>query len=171
MSLCFDQAYTALRNGRISYEQYLHEVLANFAEARHPRVALLKRTWEFSINDPVGNSIREAVLSTPTVSHQGKLYSVPEHHLVTILKTLQTCKPTSSHSTSQSCTLPSLPSAITSLIQWLNTNQFFDLSSPSPPRSPPLRSYTTSSLPTLRSPSKRPIPLWPSHTPGALHRC
>ncbi|SMR48663.1 unnamed protein product [Zymoseptoria tritici ST99CH_1E4] len=93
MSLCFDQAYTALRNGRISYEQYLHEVLANFAEARHPRVALLKRTWEFSINDPVGNSIREAVLSTPTVSHQ----DLQTHLLPLYLSVLHSSLPSLRH--------------------------------------------------------------------------
>ncbi|KJY01442.1 hypothetical protein TI39_contig291g00009 [Zymoseptoria brevis] len=93
MSLCFDQAYTALRNGRISYEQYLHEVLLNFTEARDPRDALSKRSWEFSINDPVGNSIREAGLSTPTISHQ----DLQTHILPVYLSTLHSSLPSLRH--------------------------------------------------------------------------
>ncbi|KAK4502346.1 hypothetical protein PRZ48_005771 [Zasmidium cellare] len=65
MSLCFDEAYHALKSNRISEEQYLHEVLAHFCGVRHPADERASRPWELRINDPVGNAIRDAALSSP----------------------------------------------------------------------------------------------------------
>ncbi|KAF7194593.1 hypothetical protein HII31_04099 [Pseudocercospora fuligena] len=63
MTLCFDEAYQALKNEQISEAEYLHNVLAHFAGARHPADEKATRSWEFMVNDPVGNAIREAALT------------------------------------------------------------------------------------------------------------
>lgn len=65
MSLCFDEAYQALKTNRISEKEYLHEVLAHFIGVRHPADEKLVRPWELMISDPVGNAIRDAALSSP----------------------------------------------------------------------------------------------------------
>ncbi|CAK4034965.1 uncharacterized protein RCC_09715 [Lecanosticta acicola] len=80
MSLCFDEAYQALRSRRISEEEYLHQVLAHFCGIRHPADEKAGRPWELMINDPVGNAIREAALNSPhsrpeSVSQLEKLFT------------------------------------------------------------------------------------------------
>lgn len=64
MTLCFDEAYQALKNEQISEAEYLHNVLAHFAGARHPADEKATRPWEFMVSDPVGNAIREAALTS-----------------------------------------------------------------------------------------------------------
>ncbi|KXS98014.1 hypothetical protein AC578_8753 [Pseudocercospora eumusae] len=64
MTLCFDEAFQALRKEQISEAKYLHHVLAHFAGARHPADERATRPWEFMVNDPVGNAIREAALTS-----------------------------------------------------------------------------------------------------------
>lgn len=65
MSLCFDEAFQALKSNRISEQEYLHEVLAHFVGVRHAEDARLTRPWELMISDPVGNAIRDAALNSP----------------------------------------------------------------------------------------------------------
>ena len=79
MSLCFDEAFQALRSQQISEQEYLHQVLAHFCGTRHPADEKAKRPWEVMINDPVGNAIREAALNSPskhpeTVAHLESLF-------------------------------------------------------------------------------------------------
>lgn len=73
MSLCFDEAYQALKAKRISEQEYLHEVLAHFVGVRHPADEKLMRPWELMISDPVGNAIREAALNAPSTRPECKL--------------------------------------------------------------------------------------------------
>ena len=72
MTLCFDEAYQALKAERITEQEYLHQVLAHFSGVRHPADEKA-RPWELKINDPVGNAIRDAALSSPSTRPEGKL--------------------------------------------------------------------------------------------------
>lgn len=74
MTLCFDEAYQALKANRISEQEYLHEVLAHFVGVRHPADEKLTRPWELMISDPVGNAIRDAALNTPQTGPESELY-------------------------------------------------------------------------------------------------
>lgn len=72
MSLCFDEAYQALKANQISEQEYLHEVLAHFVGVRHPADEKLTRPWELMISDPVGNAIRDASLHAPNTTPASK---------------------------------------------------------------------------------------------------
>lgn len=76
MTLCFDAAYHALKTSKITEAEYLHQVLAHFSGVRHPADDKA-RPWELKINDPVGNAIREAALSSPSTRPESK----PRKHL------------------------------------------------------------------------------------------